>query len=73
MNTARHAALAHLSAVAERANGRGITPRYAPAPSRAVRFSTTLDDLTIDHTTPGAHGASTTAPTARFPAPHRET
>ena len=44
----RPAAFAHLSALAARPGGRLITPLFAADPARAVRFSASLDDLTLD-------------------------
>jgi glucose-6-phosphate isomerase len=49
MNPTRHAAFAQLSALAARPNGRRITPLYDADPTRAARFSSTLDDLTLDY------------------------
>src|SRR5208282_2720631 len=49
MNPTRHAAFAHLSALAARPNGRRITHLYEADPARAARFSATLDDLTLDY------------------------
>jgi glucose-6-phosphate isomerase len=48
-NAGSHTALAHLSALATRRDGRLITPLYAPDPDRATRFGASLDDLTPDH------------------------
>jgi glucose-6-phosphate isomerase len=49
MAPTRHAALACLSALAARPDGRRITPLYAADPQRAQRFTATLDDLTLDY------------------------
>jgi glucose-6-phosphate isomerase len=49
MDPTRHAALARLSALAARPNGRRITPLYEADPARAARFSAELDDLTLDY------------------------
>ena len=49
MPTTRHAAFAQLSALADRPNGRRITHLYEADPTRAARFSATLDDLTLDY------------------------
>src|SRR6476469_3232967 len=50
MNTSnRLAALARLTGLAARPDGRRITPLFAADPERARRFSLSLDDLTLDY------------------------
>ena len=44
----RSAAFARLRELADRPDGRRITPLFAADPARAHRFSATLDDLTLD-------------------------
>jgi glucose-6-phosphate isomerase len=46
--TARHAAFARLKALADRPDGRRITPLFAADPGRAARFTAQLDDLSLD-------------------------
>ena len=49
MNTTRHAAFAHPSALTARLSGRHIMHLYEAGPRRAARFNATLDDLLLDH------------------------
>jgi glucose-6-phosphate isomerase len=49
MTPTRHAALAHISALAARPDGRNITHLYEADPTRAARFSASFDDLTLDY------------------------
>lgn len=44
----RQTAFNHLRALAERPNGRKITPLFARDPNRASRFTVAFDDLTLD-------------------------
>jgi glucose-6-phosphate isomerase len=49
MHTNIHTALARVSALAARPDGRRITPPYATDPNHATRFSASLDDLMLEY------------------------
>jgi glucose-6-phosphate isomerase len=46
--SARHAGFARLKTLADRPDGRRITPLFAADPGRAARFTVQLDDLSLD-------------------------
>jgi glucose-6-phosphate isomerase len=46
--SARHAGFARLKTLADRPDGRRITPLFAADPHRAARFTAQLDDLALD-------------------------